>query len=137
MGSARSEFTPCIEPSESRSKLMSTFLNFTFVQREVHILFRISRNCCLYLHLRRPLNHLGMIAVSMVVSPVNLTLLSCSFLYHLLSYSCHQHAVTRNQSFVLRRMEQFYCVSSPSLPTPPALFLKLGCSLPALRVFKY
>lgn len=54
MCSARSEFIPCIEPSESPSKLMSTFLNFTFVQREVHILFRISRNCCLYFHLRRP-----------------------------------------------------------------------------------
>lgn len=33
---------------------MSTFLNFTFVQREVHILFRISRNRCLYFHLRKP-----------------------------------------------------------------------------------
>lgn len=54
MGSARSEFIPCIEPSESPSKLMSESLNFTFVQREVHILFRIGQNCCLYFHLRRP-----------------------------------------------------------------------------------
>lgn len=116
---------------------MSTFLNFTFVQREVHILFRISRNCCLYFHLRRPR----------------------LFFSQPFGDACRKHGCIPRKSdptFLFLPLPPFelqlpltccnagpkLCAQedgtvSPSLPTPPALFLKLGCSLPALRVFKY
>lgn len=82
------------------------------------------------------LNRLGMLALSMVVSPVNLTLLSCSFLYNLLSYSCHQHAVNAGPQLCAQEDETvLLCVFSIS-SNPSRFVSEVGLLTPCSLRFQ-